>query len=526
MHRSSHAALAHFLFALTLLPLAAGAQTPPAAVPPPTPPPAAKPYVIPPLRAERIQKILAPGVELIQEIVPGDAPEGPLTVTAILVDRRQKGVRVEAALGYDQVWKDNPSQGRERVATLAQRHGAVAALNAGFFTFSSGHPIGLHVQDGDLVTEPALNRSALVLTDDDSRIAAFTFAGEVSVNGAKHALNGLNRKAGAGTELLLFTPRFGEKTLPVPGRVEVALEVPAGPVVPGKPLAGKVLQIGEGGATPLRPGVVVLSGGGAAAEFLRANAIVAADLTVTLDIRTVDNAPFPVTEIRHAIAGSPRILTGGRVTLRLREEGVGVSFSTTRHPRTAAGITGDGRLVFLTVDGRQSGLSRGVSLEETARWLMKFGAVDGVNLDGGGSTTLALRGSVANSPSGGAERAVANMFVVHAADGADPGDAAARYSLTGGTGAPLSVGTAVQFTLSGPKPELIKRVAWGVSGGIGFVSQSGRFVAYRAGSGRVVATLPGSVVVSVPVTVLGIPKPPDLLPPGAPKPPPSAGVGR
>lgn len=61
-----------------------------------------------------------------------------------------------------------------------------------------------------------------------------------------------------------------------------------------------------------------------------------------------------------------------------------------RHPRTAAGVSEDGRYLYLmTIDGRQPA-SVGATTAETAAWLEAFGACDGLNLDGGGSTALAV----------------------------------------------------------------------------------------------------------------------------------------
>jgi len=62
------------------------------------------------------------------------------------------------------------------------------------------------------------------------------------------------------------------------------------------------------------------------------------------------------------------------------------------HPRTAVGLGKDGRAAFLVVvDGRQKGVSEGVSLPELARLAAEFGAHSAINLDGGGSTTLVVQ---------------------------------------------------------------------------------------------------------------------------------------
>lgn len=90
------------------------------------------------------------------------------------------------------------------------------------------------------------------------------------------------------------------------------------------------------------------------------------------------------------------------------------------HPRSAVGISQDGRyLLLMAIDGRQVGYSESATTWETAEWLRRLGAYDGLNLDGGGSTTLVIEGPdgtpiLLNRPSGGGERPVANHLGVFA----------------------------------------------------------------------------------------------------------------
>ena len=96
---------------------------------------------------------------------------------------------------------------------------------------------------------------------------------------------------------------------------------------------------------------------------------------------------------------SPALLDDGRLRVTSDEE---VFFGTSIpavHPRTAAGITADGALILMVVDGRQDE-SRGVSLEELAVLMRDAGAADALNLDGGGSSTLVVDGILINRPAG------------------------------------------------------------------------------------------------------------------------------
>ncbi len=89
----------------------------------------------------------------------------------------------------------------------------------------------------------------------------------------------------------------------------------------------------------------------------------------------------------------------------------GFAHAKLRHPRTAVARTRDGRYLFVVVDGRQPA-SVGMTLAELADELSFMGAVEAMNLDGGGSTTLVADGSVRNTPSDGRERPVGDAILV------------------------------------------------------------------------------------------------------------------
>jgi exopolysaccharide biosynthesis protein len=69
-----------------------------------------------------------------------------------------------------------------------------------------------------------------------------------------------------------------------------------------------------------------------------------------------------------------------------------------RNPRTLAGVDTAGRTVLVTVDGRITA-DLGLSIPEAADVARSLGLVDAINLDGGGSTTMALRGQLISRPS-------------------------------------------------------------------------------------------------------------------------------
>jgi exopolysaccharide biosynthesis protein len=94
---------------------------------------------------------------------------------------------------------------------------------------------------------------------------------------------------------------------------------------------------------------------------------------------SIAKPPFTLQNVYNAVAGFSIVLTDGEI----------VAAGKPVHPRTAAGISADARYLYLLViDGRQPGYSDGATTAEVGAWLKRLGASDGINLDGGGTTTL------------------------------------------------------------------------------------------------------------------------------------------
>ncbi|MFT5433622.1 MAG: hypothetical protein ACI9OJ_004328 [Myxococcota bacterium] len=112
-----------------------------------------------------------------------------------------------------------------------------------------------------------------------------------------------------------------------------------------------------------------------------------------------DPPPTSRWNVEQALAAGPLLIKDGQVTITSDEEVFFGSSIPDVHPRTAAGVTAEGDLLLLVVDGRQP-ISRGVDLNELATVLLGIGAVQALNLDGGGSSTFVAGGEVLNKPAG------------------------------------------------------------------------------------------------------------------------------
>jgi hypothetical protein len=138
---------------------------------------------------------------------------------------------------------------------------------------------------------------------------------------------------------------------------------------------------------------------------------------ITPDHRVSFNEPPD--EIANAISGNGMLLFAGE---RMYVEGA-EAYLYERHPRAAIGVDQQERILLIVlVDGRQPSYSDGVTLPEMGQIALDYGGYHMINLDGGGSVTLAIEGEdempqVLNSPIHnripGRERPIANHFGIY-----------------------------------------------------------------------------------------------------------------
>jgi phosphodiester glycosidase len=150
----------------------------------------------------------------------------------------------------------------------------------------------------------------------------------------------------------------------------------------------------------------VLAGTGDGADWLRAHLQPGSRVTVSTSLST-ERGPLTLTPGLGVVNGGPRLLRAGRPDITAEAEGFDhpddpgfyYAFALRRNPRTIAGVTAGGRLLLVAVDGRAPGYSAGLDFEEESAVMRALGARDAVNLDGGGSTTMTIRGTVVTRPS-------------------------------------------------------------------------------------------------------------------------------
>lgn len=435
--------------------------------------------------AERVYtRPVAPGVTFT-EIV---RPALPLVVTVLKVDLSRAGVG--AFVANDRI----NSSTREVVSSAVARSAAVAGTNGDFFPWTAD-PLGFTVVNGRLVSEPYPDRPAIAIRKDGQ-----VLMGIVQMALTMHfdnfrmlKANGVDRPIQGG-ELIVYERYFGPTTSAGKDCAEMVLRVDWPGLLERGYADAEIVSLLEEGADSAIPedGVVVVAKGPRRAELLNA----ARDQShVRLRLALQDEEGRSWLGVSEAVGGEPWLIKNGEFSKRTDRHGLDAAtpFASNRHPRTAVGVTREGHFLLVVVDGRQI-TSRGATLREMAQLMMDLGCVNAINLDGGGSSTMVVRGLVVNSPSDGQQRAVASGLLVRSAE-AEP---AGTEPLTV-TPSPvqLTAGQRQAFTVSRPDgmpldPAQLESLIWGTRNGGGFVEQDGVFVALRSGSPVVGAWLAGS----------------------------------
>lgn len=137
--------------------------------------------------------------------------------------------------------------------------------------------------------------------------------------------------------------------------------------------------------------------------------------------------------VNAAVGAGPVLVENGIARVFSTEELAQQNTTDTKEPRTAIGYTEDNRAILMVVDGRQVGLSSGISLLDLADVLVALDCVEGLNLDGGGSSAMVVADELANSPSdaGNVQRNVPSVFMVKRRPQVYDTDFAENYSEVG-----------------------------------------------------------------------------------------------
>ena len=319
-------------------------------------------------------------------------------------------------------------------------------INASYFSFQTGIPMGHVITDGVVTSKDNRTLPGIGFKSDSTAFIEDMYIETNAQFGENYQLQipHINKQIAPETQMLtLFTPDFGDKTGVTTETLNVILENVSDKVRVGSEFTctvGKVFTSDK--PVEIKEGQYVLSVNTKGNQW-------AITLINTMyegeEIRVKTMAGNEIWNLAVNGLGSEgeRLLANGAVADGLEK---GAS------PRTAVGIKADGNIIFYVIDGRQPGHSYGARKDTVAKRLKELGCVSALNLDGGGSTTIAGvypgcdSSVILNSPSEGTLRKVTNfIFIRNAAKPSGKSEMAYIYPYSGtilsGSKVPLEVKT-------------------------------------------------------------------------------------
>ncbi len=340
------------------------------------------------------------------------------------MDRSHTDLHFEAAIARDQIL------GKETVRSAAHRRSqrgdrrVLVAINGGFGVLGDMKGYGgalenLHIQDGELMTQPASDKEACLgmTSDGDFLIGPVEMEAVVTAGTYSFPLDCINQRFLDGCRSILYTPRMGYSTHTNRKRayemILTGLKLP----ITGKYQSEFIIdRFGKGGNNAIPKDGAVISFRSRIDKKLESQLSEGKRGKIEIGLK-----PAIWNRAIQAIGGRVQLVKNGRINETLakqhhtqnnptpgkRQRDLALSYE----PRTALGYNAQ-KLILIVADGRRAGYSTGVSLYRLASLLIELGVTEAINLDGGSSSTFVVDGKVVNRPSGQRERAVLNTVFI------------------------------------------------------------------------------------------------------------------
>jgi len=342
----------------------------------------------------------------------------PLVIHTLRFETSARGYSLETWIGNDSI------TGRNSPTAMVNRYEAAGrevrmSINGGFYGMAvGGTPISMQKMNGVLTFLPADNYP-IIGFDAQNRpymdSVRLNSSVRIEKNNNTREINSFNGGRGQ-DQLVLYNSYKGRRTgTNVYGREVVCLPVNGD----WENLSNhinvrcKVVSVSTAGNAVIPKGGIVLSGHGTAnSSFL--NALQPNDyVSVTADYYLMNEPTITSTTIRNIVNGWSIILSKNEVQDYYRWNNDS-SIEPQNHPRTAVGFTDDKKYVYFTVvEGREPGVSVGVTTKELAQVMQYFGATNAINLDGGGSSCMVVDKQAKNTIIGGTwQRPVADGLAI------------------------------------------------------------------------------------------------------------------
>lgn len=276
---------------------------------------------------------------------------------------------------------------KRTVRNIAQRTNSIVAINGGFFKPQTGVPLGTLMIDKKIYTGPIYDRVALGIFKDGYDVGRVQLDGKIIGNNQEIKIDNINQPRMLSSYILAYTRDWG-KYAPVSPQYGVQLQIVGNKIMAA---SANPLSIPENGYVLVGP-------------KSKLGKLFGADY-VDVEIKT--NPKWE--NVQHIISGGPYLLKDNQIFIDMTAQKL--QSIGGRNPRTAIGYTEDNNLILVAVDGRE-GSSVGLTLVELAKLMKTLGCTNAINLDGGGSTVMYIKGQIVNHPHQPGGIALSNALVI------------------------------------------------------------------------------------------------------------------
>lgn len=273
------------------------------------------------------------------------------------------------------------------ITAMAKRNNSLVAVNGAFFLPQTGCPLGTMMVDKKLYTGPVFNRVAMGIFDNGFAMDRVKLNATIKSGWNTIKLDNINQPRMSIAYTIAYTPDWGQLS-PTTPKNGVQIVVSNNNITS---ITKSRVQIPKDGYVIVGPASVLGS--------------LKVKEKISLDIKTLPDWE----NVNHIISGGPYLVKDGKVYVDIQDQKLLAIGG--RNPRTAIGYTKDNHFIIVTADGRE-GSSIGLTLKELAYYMQKIGCVNAMNLDGGGSTVMYVKGYITNKPSVKGGIALSNALTI------------------------------------------------------------------------------------------------------------------
>jgi uncharacterized protein YigE (DUF2233 family) len=322
----------------------------------------------------------------MQTLAPGVVHKihrGPMYINVLDIDLAKANVTVKPILAGESF------NTLDEVKDQAQKVHAIAAVNGNYFK-RDGTPLGTLIIDGEWIAGPLYDRTCMGITRDGRILVdRVSLHGTLTTSNADAPsiwVNNINQPRRHGAHLIAYTRRWG-------AAVKMQYE-------------GTLVAVDSTGKVTAKDGwnLAIPYGGYVLSDSKDSQiAKLNAGDSVSLSWQT---KPSEWSDVVNAVSGGPVLIRDGQLYVDCHDEMFTKAWTGSQiHARTAVGVTANRHLLLATIEGPHT-------LYDVAKFLKKLGAVDAMNLDGGGSTTMVIGSHAVTRNNQKFERRVASALAV------------------------------------------------------------------------------------------------------------------